>query len=425
MQALTLGGKIARTHTLVLAVSALIVLSIIGGLIIHRQVAQPEEALTGTTIVTQTKPVHEASPTTSPYTSTPSPYTSTPGTTVIQPVYITGGGASFINPQMQAWIRVFMEKTGGLISVNYQSIGSGAGEAKWLEGALDFGASDVAISRTGYEKLMQSGRRFVQIPIIAGSVAVVYNLPGFSDAGCALRLTGEVIADIYLGKIIKWSDPRIAELQEAGCRELLPDKEIYGIHRSDGSGTTALFTMYLSLVSKEWNEKVGYGYTVNWPRDAMGLGEGAKGNEGVSAKVQGTPYSIGYVELAYAVQLRLPAAMLRNRDSNFVSPNTTTVMEALRIAAKDLPGPQEFWGDLPLKYYLNREGGLSYPIVGTPVVFMYLDVSKDLARGLYEFFKWILTEGQRWEYIVEGFVPLPEELRTRALEYLELLRVES
>lgn len=388
----------ARMRALLLLVGVILVLGVAGGLIVQRQSGQP-----GPTTIT------------APSAETKTEVQQVPA------VSITGGGASFINPQIQAWIRRFMEATGGRITINYQSIGSGAGEAKWLEGALDFGASDIAISKSGYQKLVESGKRFIQVPIIAGSVAIVYNLPGYREAGCALRLTGEVIANIYLGNIIRWTDPRIVELQEGRCRELLPDKEVYGIHRSDGSGTTALFTMYLSLVSKEWADKIGYGYTVTWPRDAMGLGEGARGNEGVSSKVQSTPYSIGYVELAYAIQQKLPTAMLRNRDSNFVYPNATTVMETLKVAAKDLPGPQEFWGDLPLKYYLNREGRLSYPIVGTPAVFMYLDIPRELARGLYEFFRWVLTEGQKWENIVEGFVPLPEEMRSRALQCLELL----
>ncbi|MEM4833151.1 MAG: phosphate ABC transporter substrate-binding protein PstS [Sulfolobales archaeon] len=391
----SLRSRVTKTRRLVLIVGIVLVLSTVGSLIVQKQISQTEVA---------TVSIQPESKTTA------------------QLVYITGGGATFINPQMQAWIRVFMEKTGGTISINYQSIGSGAGEAKWLEGALDFGASDIAISKTGYERLKESGKRFIQIPIIAGSVALVYNLPRFSEAGCTLRLTGETIADIYLGKIIRWSDPRIVELQEDRCRDFLPDAEIFGIHRSDGSGTTALFTMYLSLVSREWAEKVGYGYTVTWPRDALGLGEGARGNEGVSAKVQATPNSIGYVELAYAIQLKLPVAMLRNRDGYFVYPNATTVMEALRVAAKELPSPQEFWGDLPLKHYINREGRLSYPIVGTPAVFMYVDLPKDLADALYEFFKWVLTEGQKPENIVEGFVPLPEEMRVKALQYLELLK---
>ncbi len=352
----------------------------------------------------------------------PATTTGTPTSeTAARQVYIVGGGATFINPQMQKWIRDYMEETGGRAAVNYQSIGSGAGEAKWLEGTLDFGASDVAISRAGYQKLLESGRRFIQVPVIAGSIAITYNLPEFAQAGCVLRLTGGMVADIYLGNIIKWSDPRIAELQEERCRSLLPDREIFGVHRSDGSGTTALFTMYLTLVSEEWKERVGYGYTVTWPRDALGLGEGGRGNEGVSAKVQSTPYSIGYVETAYAVQLKLPVAALRNRDGYFVFPNETTVAEALKRAALELPGPQEFWGELPLRHYLNREGKLSYPIVGTPVVFMYLDVPADTARALYDFFRWVLTKGQEREHIVEGFIPLPKELRARALQYLELL----
>ncbi len=350
----------------------------------------------------------------------PAAVTETPATGTRQ-VYVVGGGATFINPQMQKWIRDYMEETGGRVVVNYQSIGSGAGEAKWLEGALDFGVSDIAISKAGYEKLLASGKKFIQVPLVAGSVAIVYNLPEFAEAGCVLRLSGEVVADTYLGNIIKWSDPRIVELQEERCRGRLPDKEIFGVHRSDGSGTTALFTMYLTLVSREWAEKIGYGYTVTWPRDALGLGEGGRGNEGVSAKVQNTPYSIGYVETAYAIQLKLPVAALRNRDGYFVLPNETTVSEALKRAALELPGPHEFWGDLPLRHYMNREGRLSYPIVGTPVAFVYLDVPAETSRALYDFLKWVLTKGQMREHLVEGFLPLPEELRARALQYLESL----
>jgi len=206
----------------------------------------------------------------------------TPTTTATTPgrVYVVMGGATFVNPQMQAWIKKYMGSVDASAVIEYQSIGSGAGEAKFIDRALDVGVSDVGISRVGYEKLVNSSRKFIQIPLIAGAVAITYNLPEWNEGVCGpLRLTGEVVADIYLGKIIYWNDDRIKSLQVERCRDLLPRKEIIGVHRSDGSGTTALFTTFLSKISREWFEKVGYGYTVDWPRDKLGLGEGGRGNE--------------------------------------------------------------------------------------------------------------------------------------------------
>ncbi|MEM0051470.1 MAG: phosphate ABC transporter substrate-binding protein PstS [Sulfolobales archaeon] len=351
--------------------------------------------------------------TTSP-TTTATTQPTTPGR-----VYVIMGGATFINPQMQAWIKKYMGSVDASAVIEYQSIGSGAGEAKFIDRALDVGVSDVGISRVGYEKLVNSSRKFIQIPLIAGAVAITYNLPEWNEGVCGpLRLTGEVVADIYLGKITYWNDDRIKSLQVERCRDLLPRKEIVGVHRSDGSGTTALFTTFLSKISREWFEKVGYGYTVEWPRDKLGLGEGGKGNEGVTAKVKATPYSIGYVEVAYAIQQNLPVATIRNKDGNFVIPNVTTITAALERATPELPPPEVFWGDLPWSY-MYREGMNSYPIVGTPVAIIDLETSIEKLDVIKKFFRWVLTEGQKPENVIEGFVPLPKTMAEKALQYLE------
>jgi phosphate transport system substrate-binding protein len=336
-------------------------------------------------------------------------------------VTITGGGSTFVNVQMQAWAQKFRSVTNGLVTVNYQSIGSGAGEAKWFDRSLDFGASDVPISNATYSRLVAAKADFIQIPIVAGSVVIIYNLPGWDENRCGpLRFSGDVIADIYLGKIIYWDDPRVRELQLDACRSLLPHEPIRAIHRSDGSGTTALFTLYLSDVSEEWRTRIGYGYTVEWPRDAIGYGEGGRGNEGVSAKVRGTAYSIGYVEYAYAIVNKLPTALLKNRDGNFVKPSPETVGEALKRGAKSLPPPNSYWGDVP-KSFINREGPNTYPIVGMVYIFIYKDIAKnpDTAKALSAFLKWVLTEGQKPENIVEGYIPLPTELVRIAITYVE------
>ena len=352
----------------------------------------------------------------SPLNRTSSTPTTTPSTTRVS---IVMGGATFINPQMQAWIKKYMESVDTSAVIEYQSIGSGAGEAKFIDRALDVGVSDIGISKTGYEKLVSSGRKFIQIPLVAGAVAIIYNIPEWNKEICGpLRLTGEVLADIYLGKIIYWDDDSIKSLQLERCKDLLPRKEIIGVHRSDGSGTTALFTTFLSKISREWSETIGYGYTVEWPRDKLGLGEGGRGNEGVTAKVKATPYSIGYVEVAYAIQQKLPVATIRNKEGNFILPNITTITATLEVVAPELPPPEAFWGDLPKKY-MFREGVNSYPIVGTPVAMIDLEIDIQKLGVIKKFFRWVLTEGQKPENIVEGFIPLPKVMADKALQYLD------
>ncbi len=335
------------------------------------------------------------------------------------PIVIIGGGSTFVNPQMQAWATKFRDLSKGLVTVNYQSIGSGAGVAKWKSQALDFGASDIPLPKDIYSEIKGTGRQFIQIPIVAGAIAVIYNLPEWDEAKCGnLRLSGEVLADIYLGNIIKWNDPKIVSLQDK-CGDLLPDSPIIGIHRSDGSGTTAAFTLYLALVSDEWKNSVGWGYTVEWPRDQLGYGLGGKGNEGVTQKVVSTPYSIGYVELAYALKSKLPVAELLNKAGNFVLPNATTISEAVKYASKKFPDPADDWSIIADKL-LYLEGELSYPIVTYVYLVLDLDYNDDNKnKAIKAFLTWILTEGQKSENIVEGYIALPKEALDIALKAVE------
>ncbi len=340
-------------------------------------------------------------------------------------IIIIGGGSSFMNPQIQTWIQRFMDlyKEYNIV-INYQSIGSGAGEAKLIDGALDFAVTDIPISRIGFERLRSKQIPFIQIPISAGAIAIVYNIPEWDTSKCGpLKLTGEVIADIYLGKIIKWNDPAIVQLQKDECRDLLPDKEIIGVHRADGSGTTAIFTAFLSIVSSEWNRTVGYGYTVEWPRDNIGYGIGARGSEGVAAIVKSTPYSIGYIEYGYAITIGLSIASIKNRYGNFVIPNSTTIMLALQyINMTDIPKPDEYWGGLIFKY-LYRDGEQTYPIVGTPIAIIRLDIDVNKLYVIKRFLMWILTEGQKEENIVSGYVPLPKTFTEKFLSLIENILV--
>ncbi|MEM1632669.1 MAG: phosphate ABC transporter substrate-binding protein PstS [Sulfolobales archaeon] len=334
-------------------------------------------------------------------------------------ISLVGGGSTLVNPQMSSWARVYGNITSGRILVNYQSIGSAAGQRGVLDGSLDFGASDIPMTPDNYRMAQSKGLRIIQFPIIAGSVAVVYNLPTWNNATCGpLRLSAEVIAGIYLGKIVYWDDPKIVELQIDECKRYLPHREIIGVHRSDGSGTTALFTMFLSKTVPEWNSTVGYGLTVNWPIDQLGRGVGGKGNEGVTAAIKQTPYSIGYVEPIYAIRENLPIAAIRNKDGNFVLPTEENVQEALKRGAKDLPPLDQDLSLLPLSF-IYQDGSNTYPIVGTPFVIISLNQSNVKLLALKEFFRWVLTEGQSTQYILPGYLPLPQELTGKILNYLD------
>ncbi|MBI1797264.1 MAG: phosphate ABC transporter substrate-binding protein PstS [Candidatus Eisenbacteria bacterium] len=285
---------------------------------------------------------------------------------------LTGAGATFPYPIYSKWFDVYKQKTG--VEINYQSIGSGAGIQQVKAGTVDFGASDAALSDA---QLRDMPRAIVHIPTVGGAVALAYNLPGMTGA---LQLTPEAITGIYMGRITTWNDKRIAAVNP-GVE--LPAAPILAVHRSDGSGTTNIFVTYLSLVSGEWKELVGVGTAVSWP-----AGVGGKGNEGVAGVVRQTPGAIGYVELAYARQNRLPVARVKNRAGNFVEPtlaSTTAAVEAsAKALARDVRAP-----------IANAASPEAYPICG--LTFLLVERQpRDAAKGkaLADFIAWAMKDGQ-------------------------------
>lgn len=284
---------------------------------------------------------------------------------------ITGAGATFVYPVLSKWAERYKADTG--IAVNYQSIGSGGGIAQIKAKTVDFGASDKPLNPT---ELDQAG--LAQFPIVMGGIVPVVNVPGI-QAG-ELRLTGAVLADIFMGRVEKWNDRAIKSLNPSVA---LPDSKITVVHRSDGSGTSFNFTNYLSKIDAEWRDKVGEGTAVDWP-----AGVGGKGNEGVAAYVQRLKGSIGYVEYAYAVQNKLAYTLLQNRDGAFVAPSD----DAFRAAAAnaDWGKTQDFFLVLT-----NQPGKESWPITATTFVLMQKQPqNKARSQIALKFFEWIYDHGQ-------------------------------
>jgi phosphate transport system substrate-binding protein len=299
---------------------------------------------------------------------------------------ITGAGATFPYPIYAKWAEAYKAKTGN--NLNYQSIGSGGGIRQIQNKTVDFGASDMPLKP---EELDRSG--LMQFPTVVGGDVPVVNLPGIK-AG-EIKLTGPVLADIYLGKVKKWNDPVLASLNP-GVK--LPDQDITVVHRSDGSGTTFIWVNYLSKVSPEWKEKVGEGTSVNWP-----AGVGGKGNEGVASYVQRISGAIGYVEYAYALQNKLVHTLVKNRDGNFVAPN----MESFRAAAA---GAQ--WGKAPGMYLIltDQSGKNSWPISGATFILVYRSQEKpDRAKEVLKFFDWAYADGDKLAMDLD-YVPLPDSV---------------
>jgi phosphate transport system substrate-binding protein len=285
---------------------------------------------------------------------------------------LTGAGATFPYPLYSKWFDVYHEKTG--IQINYQSIGSGGGIQQVKAGTVDFGASDAALSN---DRMKEMPRKVIHFPTVAGAVAMAYNLQGFSGT---LKLTPELITGIYMGTITVWNDPKIAAVNPGVT---MPPAPILPIHRSDGSGTTNIFTTYLSLVSGPWKELVGANTAVSWP-----AGVGGKGNEGVAGLVRQTPGAIGYVELAYAKQNQLPVASVRNKAGNFVEPTLASTTAAVAASAaglaKDVRTP-----------IANAAAPDAYPVAGLTFLLVYQD-QKDpaRARALANFIDWAIHDGQ-------------------------------
>jgi len=303
---------------------------------------------------------------------------------------ITGAGATFPYPIYAKWAEAYKAKSG--VGMNYQSIGSGGGIKQIQNKTVDFGASDMPLKP---EELDKDG--LLQFPTVIGGDVPVVNLEGVKPG--ELKLTGSVLADIYLAKITKWNDPAIAKLN-LGAK--LPDSEVTVVHRSDGSGTTFIWVNYLSKVSPEWKQKVGEGTSVAWP-----TGVGGKGNEGVASYVQRVKGSIGYVEYAYALQNKMTYAQVQNRDGNFVSPSSETFKAA--AAGAD-------WNKAP-GYYLvltDQPGRNAWPISGATFILMYKTQAKpETAKEVLKFFDWAYTsEGDKLADSLD-YVPLPDSVTSQ------------
>src|SRR5918995_6232270 len=296
---------------------------------------------------------------------------------------INGAGATFPFPLIDTW-RVEYQNIKPDVNINYQSIGSGGGIKQFIEKTVDFGATDAPLN----EEEVQKAKGAVHIPETIGSVVPAYNLPQIGDA--ELKLTGPIIAEIFMGKITKWDDPKIKEINP----ELqLPSEDIISVHRSDGSGTTFVFTDYLSKVSSEWFDSIGVGKSVQWPS-----GIGSPGNEGVAASIQGSPYSIGYIELAYAITTQMNYASIQNKEGNFITPSFNSTMAAVEAAAGTLPSGSQPWNNVTLT---DPSGPNSYPISSFSYLLLYQDMStnptmnEQKAAALVEFIEWAITEGQQ------------------------------
>jgi len=310
-------------------------------------------------------------------------------------VTINGAGATFPFPLIDTW-RVEYKKIHPDVNINYQSIGSGGGIKQFTAKTVDFGATDAPLSKNE----SQQAKGAVHIPETIGSVVAAYNIPSIPDKG--LKLTGEVLADIFLGKITKWNDPKIQALNKD---KTLPADDIVVVHRSDGSGTTFVFTDYLSSVSQAWKDQLGKGKSVQWP-----VGIGAPGNEGVANAIKGSPNTIGYIELGYALTTKTPFAFIQNKDGKFIEPSINSTRAAVESGVSSLPKGDGDWSNVTM---VNAAGPESYPIASLTYLLLYKDMSTNpsldqaKAKALVDFISWAITDGQKMGPSL-GYVPLPD-----------------
>lgn len=312
--------------------------------------------------------------------------TETGSTKSAQNISLQGAGATFPYPLYSKWMSEY-NKLHSNVRINYQSIGSGGGIQQIVKQTVDFGASDAPMKDS---EAKGAAGPLLHIPTTIGAVIIAYNVPGVDKA---LNLDPDVIGDIFLGKIKKWNNARIAASNEGLT---LPDKDITVVHRSDGSGTTAVFTDYLANVSSEWKDSVGAGKSVKWP-----TGLGAKGNEGVTGHVKSTPGAIGYIELAYATQNKLPFASIKNKAGKYVAPQISAITAA---------GSGQAMPDALHTSLANPEGEAAYPIAAYTYILVYEDMKDETkAKALVDFLWWAVHDGQKFAQELH-YAPLPEEV---------------
>jgi phosphate transport system substrate-binding protein len=320
-------------------------------------------------------------------------------------VDLTGAGATFPYPIYSKWFSDYAGASG--VRINYQSIGSGGGIRQLSEQTVDFGASDSPMSDA--EMASAKGGPVIHVPTVLGADVVTYNLSGIATG---LKLTPQIIADIFSGRVTKWNDTRITSLNPTLS---LPNVDILVVHRSDGSGTTYIFTDYLSKAVPAWNASVGKGKEVKWP-----VGLGAKGNEGVAGQVKQTPGAIGYIELAYAKQNNLPTAAIRNKSGNFVLPSVQAVTAAAAATAQALPANTDYRLSI-----VDAPGADSYPISSFTWILLYQH-QRDATKGkkLLDFLDWALTTGES-EASSLDYAPLPSDMAAKVKARLATVSFSS
>lgn len=309
-----------------------------------------------------------------------------------EPISIHGAGATFPYPLYSKWFSEF-QKVDPRAEINYQSIGSGGGVRQLMEHTIDFGATDIPMKD---DQLKKASEPIFHFPMTLGAVVLTYNLPEIQ--GSELKLTPALVSDLFLGKIYYWNDARIQEVNP-GLK--LPDVPVMIVHRSDGSGTTAVFTDYLAKVSPEWKTKVGAGTNIKWP-----IGLGGKGNEGVTGFVKHSPGALGYVELLYAEKNHLSVAALQNQKGFFIRPSTCTITEAAKGKIKDIP--TDFRVSIT-----DSPADQGYPISSFTYLLLYESMDSKKGTHLKQFMEWAFKEGQGYAESLY-YAPLPKELTLRA-----------
>jgi phosphate transport system substrate-binding protein len=318
---------------------------------------------------------------------------------------LSGAGSTFVAPMLSVWTKAYSQAAG--TQVAYQSIGSGGGVQQLIAKTVDFGDSDVPMTD---DELSQAGKPILHVPVVLGAVVPTYHLAGAPDG---LKFTGDVLGKIYTGQIKTWNDPALTALNPDAN---LPNKPIAVVHRSDGSGTTGVWTTYLTKESPDWVSKLGgedksKGKTVAWP-----VGIGGKGNEGVSGAVQQTDGAFGYVELQYALAQKLPVGQVKNKAGNFIQPCVATVT----AAAAGAQFPPDLRGDLT-----DEPGDNAYPITGTTYTLVYQDQSnKAKAAALVNFLSWVLTKGQDQASSI-NYAPLSAELQGKVIAQLHKITLDG
>jgi len=358
-------------------------------------------------------------PTTSPQETT---QPATKPTTAPKTITIRTSGATFPKYQIQKWIAEY-QKINPNVKIEYEGGGSGKGQKDFLMGLTHIGRTDPPVKEEMWKKFLETGDQPLQFPEIVGAVVITYNVPEIGDH--TLKLSRDVLADIFLGKIEYWDDERIKKLNP-DVADKLPHEKIIVVHRSDSSGTTKIFTTFLSMISEEWAKEVGSGKLVDWPVDKVGRGVGGKGNSGVINTLQSTKYSIAYTELSYTIENNLPTAAIENKEGKFIKPDTDTIKAAVAGVKAYIPDPREGYKE-KTEQLLDAPGENAYPIVAFTHFLVWENInhkhySPEEAKAIKDFLRWVLTEGQKPENLAEGYVGLPEEVAKIGLKAVDMIK---